>query len=165
MATARHKIAAATAVLILMTAAGSVAYWFGTNASDTSMASPHQSPSSLAAAQTGYSDCGVEPPEPRPQSMTMTCADGGEVVNQIDWRIWDSTIAMGTGTVTANNCDPSCADGLNIDYPATVLMDTVETNGSGPQFTRTVIIYGDRTPNYTARKVDLFALLPYSANR
>ncbi|MGB3763308.1 MAG: hypothetical protein WA966_08795 [Ornithinimicrobium sp.] len=158
-------VAVVVVTLSLIAETSVISYRLGSDTNDemTSDSSGGPSAATLSedAAATGYSDCGVKVPVAGPESMTMTCADGGLGVTQIDWRSWESAMALGTGTVTANNCDPSCAEGAELDYPATILMDGVVANGAGPQFTRAVIIYADRTPNYDGRDVDSFNLAPY----
>ena len=54
-------------------------------------------------------DC--EYPEQRPKAITLTCADGGMYIDQIDWSRWDASGAWGTGTYYVNECDPNCAEG------------------------------------------------------
>ena len=47
----------------------------------------------------------------KPESITLTCADGGWSLQEITWASWTEKGAEGTGTFTENLCKPSCADG------------------------------------------------------
>ena len=61
-------------------------------------------------------DC--EFPVQRPEQIMLTCADGGMVVTDIKWQIWDAKEAVGTGIYSQNMCEPSCAEGKRVDVPA-----------------------------------------------
>lgn len=157
----------ALVTVLVAFATGTIAYFLGASDSQPSARSAATATATSSASvspnvQTGFSDCGFKKPVAKPQSMTMTCADGGTVVSDVDWRIWDANSALGAGTVTSNDCDPSCADGTNIEYAAMILMDQVESNGAGPQFTRAVLVFGDETPNYGGNKVNVYALDLYT---
>ena len=54
-------------------------------------------------------DC--ESPEYKPESITLTCADGGWSIQAITWKNWTAKGADGTGTWRENLCKPNCADG------------------------------------------------------
>jgi hypothetical protein len=54
-------------------------------------------------------DC--EYPDVKPESIMLTCGDGGMYVDKIKWSRWDSKGAQGIGTYNVNDCDPDCADG------------------------------------------------------
>jgi hypothetical protein len=47
----------------------------------------------------------------KPESITLTCADGGWSLQQITWTSWTEQGAEGTGTFTENLCKPSCSEG------------------------------------------------------
>ena len=47
----------------------------------------------------------------KPESITLTCADGGWSLQEITWTSWTETGAEGTGTFRENLCKPSCAEG------------------------------------------------------
>ena len=47
----------------------------------------------------------------KPESITLTCADGGWSLQQITWASWTEQGAEGTGTFTENLCKPSCSEG------------------------------------------------------
>ena len=47
----------------------------------------------------------------KPESITLTCADGGWSIQAITWSTWTTKGAKGTGTWRENLCKPNCADG------------------------------------------------------
>jgi hypothetical protein len=56
----------------------------------------------------------------KPKSITLTCADGGIRLQEIDWKDWGSEGAIGTGIYVENNCKPNCASGKFIETPVTI---------------------------------------------
>lgn len=54
-------------------------------------------------------DCGTA--VYKPESITLTCADGGWSLQAINWTSWTEKGAEGTGTFRENLCKPSCAEG------------------------------------------------------
>lgn len=61
-------------------------------------------------------DC--EFPVQRPEQIMLSCADGGMVVTDIKWQIWNAKEAVGTGIYSQNMCEPSCVEGKRVDVPA-----------------------------------------------
>ena len=47
----------------------------------------------------------------KPESITLTCADGGWSLQEITWTSWAEKGAEGMGIFRENLCKPSCADG------------------------------------------------------
>ena len=65
----------------------------------------------------------------KPESITLTCADGGVLLQGIDWKEWGSEGAIGTGIYLENNCKPNCASGKFIETPVTIsLTNLIEFN-------------------------------------
>jgi hypothetical protein len=54
-------------------------------------------------------------PEQRPETILLTCADGGWMVTEIKWNSWTLNGASGLGIYSENQCDPDCATGERID--------------------------------------------------
>jgi len=52
--------------------------------------------------------------EEKPVELVLYCADAGQILNEITWSSWTPTEAIGTGTSTANDCEPSCAEGKDV---------------------------------------------------
>ena len=82
-------------------------------------------------------DC--ELPEFQPESIMITCGDGGMYISDIKWSTWNSTGATGTATYNVNNCDPDCADGTMLNAPVTVQLTNLVTY-KGKHYLRTMDI-------------------------
>ena len=79
-------------------------------------------------AGTWTYDC--EFPVQRPETIMLTCADGGMVVSDIKWETWSSNGATGKGIYSQNMCDPNCAEGTRMDVPVEVkLNELIEYKG------------------------------------
>jgi hypothetical protein len=50
----------------------------------------------------------------KPESITITCADGGIYVEKIQWSTWGQEGATGIGIYSENLCEPSCAEGKRV---------------------------------------------------
>ena len=61
------------------------------------------------------------PAEPKlaPAEFTASC-DSSILVKQATWSEWDSTRAIGSGTVGFDNCEPNCATGKFAYYRVTM---------------------------------------------
>lgn len=62
----------------------------------------------------------------QPESITLTCADGGELIHSITWTTWTSKSASGTGIYSINLCDPNCAEGKRLEEPVEIALDNAE---------------------------------------
>ena len=58
----------------------------------------------------------------QPESITLTCADGGELIHSITWTTWTSKSASGTGIYSINLCNPNCAEGQRLEEPVEVVL-------------------------------------------
>ena len=76
----------------------------------------------------------------RPASYVLACADGNSYFDSIKWTTWGTTSATGAATFVENNCEPDCAAGKFIDYPATLRL-------SKPKSTKLGLLFG--SVNYT----------------
>ena len=54
-------------------------------------------------------------PEQRPETILLTCADGGWMVTDVKWKSWTLNGASGVGIYSENQCDPDCATGERLD--------------------------------------------------
>jgi len=52
-----------------------------------------------------------EIPEYKPETILLTCADGGWMVHSISWSKWGIGGAEGTGIFREKLCEPNCAEG------------------------------------------------------
>jgi hypothetical protein len=73
-------------------------------------------------------DCEI--PEYKPETILLTCADGGWMVHSITWSKWGTVGAEGTGIFREKLCEPSCAEGKVAEEKVTVkLSDLAERKG------------------------------------
>ena len=71
-----------------------------------------------------------EIPEYKPESIMLTCADGGWIVHSITWSKWGIGGAEGTGIFREKLCEPSCAEGEIAEETVKVkLSDLAERQG------------------------------------
>ena len=47
----------------------------------------------------------------RPKTLVLTCADSNRYMRNIIWSTWTPSSARATGTLTWNDCTPSCVSG------------------------------------------------------
>ena len=66
-----------------------------------------------------------EIPEHKPESITITCADGGIFVEKIKWDSWGQTGATGVGVFSENLCEPSCAEGKRVTAPVNITLSNL----------------------------------------
>lgn len=66
----------------------------------------------------------------KPESVTLTCADGGILVRDIKWDTWRASGASGSGIHSVNQCDPDCANGERVEVPVEVRLSRLMTDGS-----------------------------------
>jgi hypothetical protein len=62
----------------------------------------------------------------QPESITVTCADGGELIHSIVWTTWTSTSASGKGIYSINLCNPNCAEGQRLEVPVEIALDNAK---------------------------------------
>jgi hypothetical protein len=73
-------------------------------------------------------DCEV--PVKKPDTITLTCADGGWIVHSITWGRWGIGGALGAGIFREKLCEPSCAEGEIAEEKVTIkLSDLAERKG------------------------------------
>ena len=64
--------------------------------------------------------------EQRPEQLTKFCADGGVLVYDITWESWGYNGAEGTGTYSANLCEPNCAEGQRVEEQVDLFLSGIE---------------------------------------
>jgi hypothetical protein len=87
----------------------------------------------LNAEQKGsvfVSDCGYGYTE-KPDSITLTCADGGMYIENIQWNSWSASQASGVGTLVENLCAPDCASGNYRDQKAVLVLGSILQDKNG----------------------------------
>jgi len=70
----------------------------------------------------------------RPTSYVLACADANTYFNSIKWTTWGKTTATATATFVQNNCEPDCAAGKFISYPATLKLSKPKSTKLGLLF-------------------------------
>ncbi len=85
-------------------------------------------PADLTPEQVFTWDC--ETAVYKPESITITCADGGMYVKKIQWSTWGKEGAAGYGVLSENLCKPSCAEGRQVTASVDLrLSDLTELEG------------------------------------
>jgi hypothetical protein len=64
--------------------------------------------------------------EQRPEQLTKFCADAGVLVYDIKWKSWGYNGAEGTGTYSANLCEPNCAEGQRVEEQVDLYLSGIE---------------------------------------
>ena len=96
-----------------------------------------QQPKTVTSEQVLTWDC--ETAEYKPESITITCADGGVFVEKIQWSSWSQDGATGTGIYSENLCKPNCADGERVTAPVKLTLSNL-TKFKGKFYLRTIDI-------------------------
>jgi hypothetical protein len=78
-------------------------------------------------------------PQYKPESITLTCADGGWSIQEISWRSWTTQGATGIGKWRENLCEPSCAEGTYAEVKVKINLTGV-TSYQGKFFLRNIDI-------------------------
>jgi len=82
-------------------------------------------------------DC--ETAQYKPESITITCADGGIFVEKIRWSTWSKEGATGTGVYSENLCEPNCAEGKRVTAPVKLTLSNL-TEYKGKFYLRSIDI-------------------------
>jgi hypothetical protein len=97
-----HKVFAASAVFLSTALAASL--FLSSKPSNKAEKTPKLNPTQVLTW-----DC--ENPEYKPETIMLTCADGGWMVHSITWSTWGIGGAEGAGIFREKLCEPSCAEG------------------------------------------------------
>jgi hypothetical protein len=112
------------------------------------------SPAARPAAPPEVFNC--QRAQVRPGSFTLTCADGNDYLSHLTWSSWTAASATGTGTEMVNNCQPYCAAGKFVSYPADVTFWRSEPASGHPgqhYFSRVTLRFpGARPPAFSHGK-------------
>lgn len=66
----------------------------------------------------------------KPDTLTNTCGDFGEMIYNINWKTWDISGATGSGIYSINRCEPNCAEGNRDEMSVEISLDRVTFDGS-----------------------------------
>jgi len=86
--------------------------------------------SSSGSEETFISACGYGYAQ-KPSQITLTCADGGMYIDQIEYSSWDNSSATATGIFFSNDCEPDCASGSLISNPVKIKISGTRQDASG----------------------------------
>ena len=82
--------------------------------------------------------------EEKPVELVLYCADAGQILNEITWSSWTPTEAIGAGTSTANDCEPSCAEGKDVISAVEIKLTEPITSESGKRVFSNIEIQYDK---------------------
>jgi hypothetical protein len=82
--------------------------------------------------------------EEKPVELVLYCADAGQILNEITWSSWTPTEAIGSGTSTANDCEPSCAEGKDVISAVEIKLTKPVTSESGKRVFSNIEIQYDK---------------------
>jgi hypothetical protein len=82
--------------------------------------------------------------EEKPVELVLYCADAGQILNEISWSSWAPNEAIGAGTSTANDCEPSCAEGKDVISAVEIKLTKPVTSESGKRVFSNIEIQYDK---------------------
>ena len=97
------------------------------SSSEQTSATQDPNPKKLIAGNVWTYDCEI--PVQLPESIYLTCADGGWYIYNIKWQSWGETEAKATATFSEKICDPDCADGYRVEAPVTLSLTSFAKPG------------------------------------
>jgi hypothetical protein len=108
-------------------------------------------------------DC--ETAEYMPESITITCADGGIFVEKIQWSTWSKKGATGTGIYSENLCEPNCAEGKRVTAPIKLTLSNL-TEYKSKFYLRTIDITTQNGKDFPRKRGSSFQwdVMEYSLN-
>jgi hypothetical protein len=75
----------------------------------------------------------------KPESITITCADGGIFVEKIQWSTWGEDGATGIGIYSENLCEPNCGEGRRVNTAVKLTLSNL-TEQNDKNYLRTLDI-------------------------
>ena len=121
-----------TASAVFLSAALAVNFFSTDPNTPTSKASATPTPVAIPAnlKDSDVLTWNCEIPEYKPESIMLTCADGGWMVHSITWSKWATVGAEGTGIFREKLCEPNCAEGETAEEKVKVkLSELAEREG------------------------------------
>ncbi len=120
---------------------------------------PSVAPSDLAAASATYiAECVDDNLVRSPKSLTLTCGDGNESLEDLTWTGWGEAQARATGQISTNTCEPDCARGSVKRYQVSVVVRNLDKREASQFYSQLTVTYtGDRPTSFTPS--DTFELL------
>ena len=112
-----------------------------------------QQSKSITPEQVLTWDC--ETAQYKPESITITCADGGIFVEKIQWSTWSKEGATGMGIYSENLCEPNCAEGERVTAPVKLTLSNL-TEYKGKIYLRTIDISTQNGKDFPWGRADGF---------
>jgi hypothetical protein len=91
----------------------------------------------------------------KPESITITCADGGIFVEKIRWSTWGEGGATGKGIYSEKLCEPNCAEGKRVTAQVNISLSNL-TEQNGKYYLRTLDISSVDGKHFPWGKADSF---------
>jgi hypothetical protein len=91
----------------------------------------------------------------KPESITITCADGGMFVEKIRWSTWGEEGATGIGIYSENLCEHNCAEGKRVTAPVKLTLSNL-TEQNDKYYLRTLDITTSDGKDFSWRRADGF---------
>ncbi len=130
-----------TAGAVLLSAALAVSFFSG------------QKASAPAPEQILTWDC--ETAVYKPDSITITCADGGIFIEKIQWSTWGQEGARGIGIYSENLCEPNCAEGKRVNASVNLTLSNL-TKQNGKYYLRALDIITTDGKDFPWGRADSF---------
>ncbi len=87
----------------------------------------------------------------KPKTITIACADANFAVQKIKYGSYNARVATGRGTAVVNTCEPNCAAGKMVSYPAKIKLSRVTQCGDSYQFRRVAVTFTGKVPKGMTR--------------
>lgn len=88
-----------------------------------------------------------------PESVSLACADGNYLLTDLTWDNWNAPEAQGRGNAWVNDCDPSCAEAEQKQYPVTVTVSEKRNCGYNLDvYNKLSVTYGEQKPKYSEQQ-------------
>jgi hypothetical protein len=91
----------------------------------------------------------------KPESITITCADGGIFVEKIRWSTWGEGGATGIGIYSENLCEPNCAEGKRVTAQVNLILSNL-TKQNDKNYLRTLDITTSDGKDFPWRRANSF---------
>lgn len=107
-----------------------------------------------AAATNVYLTGDCRHPQSTPSTVILACGDANTFVRSLRWTHWNTSLAVGRGTLSVNSCVPNCAAGHFQSYPAVLQVSRAIACGASHsvQYTRATLFLNGRRPGGLGRQ-------------
>ncbi|GAA2521959.1 hypothetical protein [Rarobacter incanus] len=143
------------ALVVALAAAGAI--W---RMATSTFADPAAKVAAAATAQgqaqpTYLFNCAGNPRE-HPSSIVLACGDGNESINAIQWTTWGLEAAKGTALYEVNDCEPSCAEGKQLEFPVAVTLSNLYRGESSQYYRDLTVTFTENRPPWVTSSTQEF---------